>query len=107
MSLFLESSQSPLSDEACGLSKDELEGADSVETSKDGSFPFGDAGLNLSEDDEGELRLEVEFSLLCRGGNPAEGSRLCSVTVAKGRLGGRSGDAFGLGRRWVKVWGAL
>ena len=78
-----------------------------METSKDGSFPFGDAGLNLSEDDEGKFRLEVEFSLLCGGGNPAEGSRLCSVTVAKGRLGGRSDDAFGLGRRWVKVWGAL
>jgi hypothetical protein len=99
MSLPLESSQSPLSDDACGLSENELEGADSVETSKDGGFLVGDAGLTLSEDDEGGVRLEVEFSLLCGGGNPAEGSWLRSVTVAKGRLGERSGDAFGLGRR--------
>jgi hypothetical protein len=74
MSLPLESSQSPLSNEACGLSEDELEGADSAETSKDGGFPVGDAGLNLSEDDEGGFRLEVEFSLLGGGGNLAEGS---------------------------------
>lgn len=72
MSLFLESSQSPLSDETCGLSEDELEGGDSVETLKDGGFPVGDAGF--SKDDEGGFRFEAEFSLLCGGGNPAEGS---------------------------------
>jgi hypothetical protein len=74
MSLFLESSQSPLSDEACDLSGDELERADFVETSKDGGFPVGDAGLNLSEADEDGFSLEVEFSLLCGGGNPDGGS---------------------------------
>ena len=70
MSLLLESSQSPLSNEACDLSEDELEGADFVETSKDDGFPVGDAGLNLSEANKGG----VEFSMLWGGGNPDGGS---------------------------------
>ena len=74
MSLLLESSQSPLSNEACDRSEDELEGADFVETSKECGFPVGDTGLNLSEADEDGVRLEVEFSMLCGGGNPDGGS---------------------------------
>jgi hypothetical protein len=74
MSLLLENSQSPLSDEACDFSKDELEGADFVETSKDGGFPVGDAGVNLPEADEDGLCLEAEFPMLCGGGNPDGGS---------------------------------
>jgi hypothetical protein len=70
MSLSLESSQSPLSDEACAFSEDELEGVDLVETSENGGFAVGDAGLNLSDDDEDGFPLEVEFSRLCGGGNP-------------------------------------
>ena len=74
MSLFLENSQSPLSDEACDLSEDELEGADFVETSEDGGVLVGDAGVNLSEADEDGFSLDVEFSLLCGSGNPDGGS---------------------------------
>ena len=74
MSLLLENSQSPLSDEACDLSKGELEGADFVEASKDGGFPVGDTGVNLFEADEDGFRLEAESPMLCGGGNPDGGS---------------------------------
>jgi hypothetical protein len=56
---------------------------------------MGGGALDPSEEEVDELGLEGICSLLCGGGKPGGGSRLCSVTVAYRRVGGRRGATYG------------